>query len=103
MIREDFSITNALVGLCTLFVLVYLTSVVSHRSKKAEGFLEGKPTILVDQGKLVPENLNLERIPPNEVYGEMHKMGLARLETGPLGDLGDRRQDQLRAVRPTDV
>lgn len=80
LIREDFSITNAIVALSTLFLLVFFTSIVSHMSKKAEQVLEGQPSILVSRGAFVAANMNTCRITPGEVYGEMHKAGLARLE-----------------------
>jgi uncharacterized membrane protein YcaP (DUF421 family) len=80
MLREDFSLTNALVGLSTLFLLVFLTSNVTHLSRKAERVIGGKATVLVCRGAFVPENMNRERITPDEVYGEMHRSGLSRLE-----------------------
>lgn len=80
MIREDFSLTNAIIGLSTLFLLVFLSSTLTHLSKRAARIIEGQPSVLVSQGALVPNNLNRARITVDEVYGEMHKAGLARLE-----------------------
>ncbi len=80
LVREDFSATNALVALCTLFALVFLTSVVVHRSRKAEAFIDGEPAVLVYNGRFVPDFLSRERVTPDEVYGEMRHSGLERLE-----------------------
>lgn len=80
MMREDFSITNAFIGLSTLFGLVFLTSILSHRFKKAEVLVEGSPTLLVSRGRLLTENMNVVRITSDEIFNEMHKSGLSRLE-----------------------
>lgn len=87
IVGEDFSMTNALIGLSTLFVLVYLTSLVSYRNKKLGQIIEGRPTVLVSRGRLVPANLNLERVSPDEIYGEMHHVGLASLDQVQWGIL----------------
>lgn len=79
LVREDFSMTNAFVALGTLFTLVLLTSVFSHMNRRAEHAIEGSPTVLVSEGAFIPEHLNLERITPGEIYGEMHKVGLWEL------------------------
>ena len=79
LVREDFSLTNALIGLSTLFTLVLLTSIVSHMSKRAATVIDGTPSILICNGQFVVDNLNRERVTPDEIFGEMHKVGLAEL------------------------
>ena len=80
MIREDFSITNGLIGVATLFVLVFLTSTLTHLSSRFEKVAEGSPTVLAHHGRLIPENLNRERVSPEEVYTQMRKSGLETIE-----------------------
>lgn len=80
LIREDFSLTNALVGVATLFVLVFLNSLLTHKSKSFEEVVESSPAVLVQHGQLVEENLNKERVAPDEIFSEMHKVGLEKLE-----------------------
>lgn len=80
LVTEDFSLTNAFIGLSTLFMLVLLTSVIAHLSKGAEQVIEGKPSVLISQGTFVPENMDRARVSPDEIYSEMHKQGLARIE-----------------------
>lgn len=80
LVREDYSLTNALLGLSTLFTLQFLTSALMHRSKRAEELMVGVPTVLVQHGRLVEENLNRERVSPDEVFAEMRKSGVDRLE-----------------------
>src|SRR5688500_15078650 len=75
LVRDDFSMTNALIAVTTLFVMVFLSSVVVHLSKKAEEVIDGIPSILVYNGQLLPENMNKERVTPDEIFAEMHKAG----------------------------
>lgn len=80
MIGEDFSITNGVIGLTTIFSLVFLTSLIKQNAKVVEHIIEGTPTLLVQHGTFIEENLNKERITPEEVFGEMHKSGLEHLK-----------------------
>ena len=79
-LREDFSMTNATIATATLLSLVFLTSVVSHISGRAHDVINGTPTVLVRSGRYVPENMNRERIAPDELLAEMHKAGYEKLE-----------------------
>lgn len=80
LIREDFSLTNGLIGVATLFALVFFTSTMTHVSQRFESVAEAKPTVLAHHGKLIPEHLNRERVSPQEVYTELRKNGLERIE-----------------------
>jgi uncharacterized membrane protein YcaP (DUF421 family) len=79
MIGEDFSVTNGIIGITTIFSLVFLTSLLKQKVKVVERIIEGTPSLLVERGKFIEENLNKERITPDEVFGEMHKSGLEYL------------------------
>lgn len=79
-LREDFSMTNATIATATLLTLVLLTSILSHMSKRAHAVINGSPTVLVRSGRYVEDNMNRERIAPDELLAEMHKAGYERLE-----------------------
>lgn len=79
VLRSDYSLTNSLVAIATLFSLVFLISLCSHRFKRMEKAANGEPTLLVAKGRLLTDNLNRERIAPDEIYSAMHKAGLDRL------------------------
>jgi uncharacterized membrane protein YcaP (DUF421 family) len=79
ILREDFSLTNGMVAISTLFSLVFLNSLLMQKSKKVEELVSGTPTVLVAHGRFIEENLNEERVTPGEVFGEMHKSGLDEL------------------------
>jgi uncharacterized membrane protein YcaP (DUF421 family) len=80
MIRDDYSLTTALVGVSVLLLLVYLTSLLSYRFKTVGTVVEGTPVVLVLNGKYVVRNMDRERIAPDEIQSEMHKSGLAGLD-----------------------
>lgn len=77
---DDYSLTNALIGVATLLVLVFLASNLMHLSERFEMLAIGEPTVLVDHGKLVVGIMNKERVSPDEVFTAMHKSGLEALE-----------------------
>lgn len=79
-LREDFSMTNATIATATLLTLVLLTSVISHLSRRAHRVINGTPTVLVRAGRYIEENMNRERIGPEELLAEMHKAGYERLD-----------------------
>ncbi|MFZ5477765.1 MAG: DUF421 domain-containing protein [Myxococcota bacterium] len=78
--RGDGSLTNALIGVATLFCLVFLTSIATFRWPKARELVEGSPTVVVKHGKVLPDALARERITEDEVFSEMHHAGLERVE-----------------------
>ncbi|MBI4408626.1 MAG: DUF421 domain-containing protein [Gemmatimonadetes bacterium] len=80
LVREDFSLTNALIGTSTLLALVLITSVLSHLSARVEAVTEGSPTVLVRRGALVEPSLNRERVTPDELLSALRKFGVERLE-----------------------
>ncbi|WP_280154726.1 YetF domain-containing protein [Piscinibacter sp. XHJ-5] len=77
---EDYSVTNAAIGVATLLVLVFGTSLLMHRFKKAEAVIAGESSILVRHGKLLEDAMNVARVTADEVFGEMHKAGLVTLD-----------------------
>lgn len=77
--RGDDSLTNAIVGTTTLLSLVFLMSVLMHNIKPVEQAISSSPTLLVHEGEFVVENMNKERISPDEIFAEMHKVGLHSL------------------------
>lgn len=78
--RQDYSMTNAVIGASTLFLLVFLTSAASYRSNRFARIVEAQPRVLVRRGQLVEAHLDRERIPARDVFSAMHKVGLERLD-----------------------
>ncbi|MDF3070317.1 MAG: hypothetical protein K0R38_5918 [Polyangiaceae bacterium] len=79
-LQGEGSWLTALAGLCTVLVLVLTTSVLSQRFSSLKDVVESPPTVLVQNGKLLTSAMNRERITPDELYSEMRKQSVARLE-----------------------
>ncbi len=79
LVREDFSIVNALIALSTLFALVFLSTLLQFHSKKVSKAVNDVPTVLISDGKFVEQHINEERVGPEEIFAEMHKSGFAEL------------------------
>jgi uncharacterized membrane protein YcaP (DUF421 family) len=80
MLGEDFSIINAIIAIATLLSIIYLLSLGSHFSEKFSKVVTAEPTILVHDGKLIEKGINHERVEVEEIYTELHKVGLEKLE-----------------------
>ncbi len=80
LVREDFSMTNGVIGVTTLMSLVFITSALTYSFKRFGEFVEGKPALLVEKGKPVNETMDLERIPAEELASEMRRAGIEKLE-----------------------
>jgi uncharacterized membrane protein YcaP (DUF421 family) len=80
MLKDDFSLTNAIIAISSLFSVVIITSVLRYRFEKVEKVISGEPSVLVSHGEFIESNLHKERIDAAEIFGEMHKSGLSRLE-----------------------
>ena len=78
--QRDYTMTQATIGVATLFLLVFLTGLAAFRSGRVEQIVEGKPTILVHNGALVEANLKRERVTAEEVFSEMHKTGIETVD-----------------------
>lgn len=76
----DHSLTSAIVGVLTLALLVFATSLAKHRFEKVGRVLDNPPTVLVVNGRMLTAELDRERVSPDEIYGEMHRVGLTRIE-----------------------
>lgn len=80
LLRNDFSLTNAVIALTTLFSLVFLTSIIRYLNSGVERAISGEPRVLVSHGQFIEHNMHRERVDADEIYGEMHKAGLDRIE-----------------------
>jgi len=80
LVGDDHSITSAMIGIATLFVLVFTVSTLTHLSRRAAVVLEGTPTVLAHRGRFLEHNLDRERVTAEEVYGELRKRGLERID-----------------------
>lgn len=78
-VQGQGGLLTSIAGLSAILSLVVATSALAHRVPVFEKVLEASPTLLVAEGKLLEQNLNSERIAPDELLGEMRKQGIAEL------------------------
>jgi uncharacterized membrane protein YcaP (DUF421 family) len=69
--QDDYSVTGAVVAVSTLAVMQVTTSYISYRVKPFRKVLKGEPIILIENGKLLNQNLRRERITADDVAEEM--------------------------------
>lgn len=79
LVQDDLSLTNALIAVSTLFVLVFISTLLQYRSKTVSKVVSGSPTVLAADGELIEKHLNQERVSPEEIFAEMHKAGFSEL------------------------
>jgi uncharacterized membrane protein YcaP (DUF421 family) len=87
LVRQDDSLLTALVSAATLFLLVYLTSVLAFTSPRLKGLVASGPSVLVKDGLLVEDEMRRERIGPPEIDAALRGHGLERLDQVKLATL----------------
>lgn len=68
--QSDNSFTGLLLTVGTFAAMTVLVSWATFRVRRLRPVLEGRPLIVVEDGKLVEKNLRRERITPEEVAAE---------------------------------
>lgn len=68
--QQDFSVTGAVLAATTIGVLGVALSWVNYRFPRARPLLEGRPTVLVEDGRPLLENLKRERITIEELAAQ---------------------------------
>jgi len=79
-LNGDAPLIDALVGISVLMILVFIVSLLSARFTGFARVVEAPARLLIVNGKLCDDALRRERITPEELFAEMHRQGLARLE-----------------------
>jgi uncharacterized membrane protein YcaP (DUF421 family) len=80
IIGNDNSVTGGLIGATSLLVLNYLVVRFVFRRMRLDRFLEGKPTALIERGRLIRKNLERELITESELEAVAHKQGFRSLK-----------------------
>jgi len=72
----DNSLVGGIILASTLIFVSWVISVFTYRSKKFSHLVEGTPTVLVSQGKVVERNLRKERLTESELRSLLRKQGI---------------------------
>src|SRR5687767_13681369 len=78
--RQNESMTNAIVGTTTIFLLVFISSLLTHRFPKVEKLVHDAEAVLVHKGKFFDETMNEEHVTPDEIMSEAHKAGVDKVQ-----------------------
>ena len=81
LLGEDFSVTNAFLVILTLAMIDIGLSLLKQRSSRIDIWLDGKPLILVENGKPIQEHLARSRVDLSDVLEAARELqGIARLD-----------------------
>jgi uncharacterized membrane protein YcaP (DUF421 family) len=78
--QDDYSFTGALIVVVTIAGWQVATSYFSFRWGRARAVLEGMPIIVIQDGRVIEENLRRERMTQDELAEEMRLQQIARFE-----------------------
>lgn len=80
-VEGSVSLVSGISVLTVLGVLELLFSLLTFKSKAAARILEGMPTVLVQNGKLMPENLAREHVSLADLKQELRKEGVSQISS----------------------
>jgi len=81
LLGNDFSVTNAILVIVTLVFLDVAISLFKFRWKRLDKVLEGVPTIIVENGKALPDRMSRARIDEDDVMEAARRLrGIDHME-----------------------
>lgn len=78
--QEDMSVTGAVLAVGTITLLVLVTSYAGFRSDRARRVIEGVPVVVVRDGELLEDALEVERLTEDDILGAAREQGVGALE-----------------------
>jgi uncharacterized membrane protein YcaP (DUF421 family) len=78
--QDDYSVTGALIVVGAIASLQVLTSYLSFRLPWASRVLDGEPIVILQDGRIIEDNLRRERLTVEEVAEEARGQQIASLE-----------------------
>lgn len=78
--QEDMSVTGAGLAVCTMALLAVGSSVVGRRFPRSRRILEGRPSVVVRDGRILLDILREQRITTEELHEAARKRGYLRLD-----------------------
>jgi uncharacterized membrane protein YcaP (DUF421 family) len=83
--QEDMSVTGAVLAVGTFAIWSLLFAAITYRWRKAEGLVSGVPVLIIKDGKLIEDALDVERIPYDEVLEAARQQGIGDLAQVHVG------------------
>jgi uncharacterized membrane protein YcaP (DUF421 family) len=107
MIGPDNSVSGGLIGAISILAVNWIIGRITFGSPRLERAIEGVPTVLVHNGKVVDKNLRHESISKEDLMSNLRSQGcfhLAEVETAvlePSGKISLLRKQDLQTAEPT--
>jgi uncharacterized membrane protein YcaP (DUF421 family) len=83
--QEDYSITGAFLAVGTMALAASALQVLSWRSPRVRSTVEGLPTVVVREGRVLDAMLDAERVPLDELLEAMRQQGIRAVAEVDLG------------------
>jgi uncharacterized membrane protein YcaP (DUF421 family) len=78
--QDDYSVTGAMIVISTIGILAVLTSYANFRLPWVRRVLDGRPIVLVQDGKVIERNMRRERITADEIAEAARGQQIASIE-----------------------
>lgn len=109
MQNTGIPITSSIVPIVTIVILQVFLALLNLKSERARALICGKPTILIENGKIMEDELRRTRINMNDLLEQMRAkdcFNIADVEYGILetnGQLSIILKSQKRPIQPDDL
>jgi len=80
MTGPDTSLAGGVVAAATLFVANIIVAAVARRSPRIEKWVEGTPTLLIRNGRILTPNCHREGITPEDLLRALREHGVSNAE-----------------------
>jgi uncharacterized membrane protein YcaP (DUF421 family) len=80
MIGNDNSVTGGFIGATTILLLNYAVARLVVANKSVERLVEGAPTLLVHNGKVIERNLHRELLTRDELMAALRRQGILTID-----------------------
>ena len=76
----DNSVVGGMISAMTLVGVNWIVGILTYRSKKLEALVEGRPDVLIHDGKLYQQTLERAKLTRHEVMAAVREAGCASIE-----------------------
>ena len=80
IIGEDNSVTGGIIGATTLLAVNYFVVRFVFKHRRLDQMIEGTPTVLIENGRLLKDALSKELLTETELQTVAHRQGFASLD-----------------------
>lgn len=80
MTGPDTSLTGGAIAASTLLILNYLIGNVSGRNRRFRRLVQGEPSLLVHDGKVIESHMERERVSMDELHRAMREHGINSMD-----------------------